>query len=77
VLNLELLQLIFFFKLGNSLSSATQDRHILDKAKYLMRNNMAASIEAVQQLDDIIFQLAVRTEYYKNEFIKLLKDRYL
>lgn len=42
-----------------------------------MRNNMAASIEAVQQLDDIIFQLAVRTEYYKNEFIKLLKDRYL
>lgn len=26
---------------------------------------MVASIEAVQQLDDIIFQLAVRTEYYK------------
>ena len=44
---------------GNSLSSATQDRNILDKAKYLLKNNMAASIEAVQQLDDFIFQLAV------------------
>ena len=44
---------------GNCLSSATQDRSILDKAKYLMHNNMAASIEAIQQLDDIIFQLAV------------------
>lgn len=43
---------------GNSLSSLTQDRDILDKAKYLVRNNMAASIEAVQQLDDIVFQLA-------------------
>jgi len=43
---------------GNSLSSATQDRSVLDKARYLLRNNMAASIEAIQQLDDFMFQLA-------------------
>jgi len=43
---------------GNSLSSATQDRSVLDKARYLLRNNMAASIEAIQQLDDFLFQLA-------------------
>lgn len=49
---------IFLFK-GNSLSSATQDRDVLDKARYLLRNNMAASIEAVHSLDDVVFQLAV------------------
>lgn len=43
---------------GNSLSSATQDRGVLDKARYLLRNNMAASIEAIQQLDNFMFQLA-------------------
>lgn len=52
---------------GNSLSSATQDRDILDKAKYLIRNNMAASIEAVQQLDDIVFQLAVSKKKKKKK----------
>ena len=65
-----------YFSLGNSLSSATQDRHILDKAKYLIRNNMAASIEAVQQLDEIIFQLAVRTDYYIIRFCSYLKFNY-
>ena len=41
------------------MSSATQDRGILDKARYLLRNNMAASIDAIRMLDDVIFQLAV------------------
>ncbi len=45
---------------GNSLSSATQDRDVLDKARYLLQNNMATSAEAIHLLDDFLFQLAVQ-----------------
>ena len=33
---------------------------MLDKARYLLQNNMAASAEAIQLLDDFLFQLAVQ-----------------
>ncbi|XP_076458438.1 DNA polymerase delta subunit 2-like [Babylonia areolata] len=43
---------------GNSLSRATQDRDSLSKAKYLTKKSSAGSVEAMKNLDDIMFQLS-------------------
>ncbi|KAK7113051.1 DNA polymerase delta subunit 2-like [Littorina saxatilis] len=43
---------------GNSLSRSTQDRDSLSKAKYLTKKSSAGSVEAMKNLDDIMFQLS-------------------
>ncbi|KAK3749976.1 hypothetical protein QZH41_008457, partial [Actinostola sp. cb2023] len=43
---------------GNSLSRCTQDKESETKAKYLTRNVVAGSVEAVKELDDFVMQLA-------------------
>ncbi|NXC44781.1 DPOD2 polymerase, partial [Penelope pileata] len=42
---------------GNLLSSCTQSRDSLHKAKYLTKKTQAASVEAVKLLDEILLQL--------------------
>ncbi|XP_061191670.1 DNA polymerase delta subunit 2-like [Saccostrea echinata] len=43
---------------GNSLSSSTQDKDSLQKAKYLSKKSAAGSVEAIKSLDDVFTQLA-------------------
>ncbi|XP_052701812.1 DNA polymerase delta subunit 2-like [Crassostrea angulata] len=43
---------------GNSLSSSTQDKDSLQKAKYLSKKTAAGSVDAVKTLDDVFTQLA-------------------
>ncbi|XP_072029606.1 DNA polymerase delta subunit 2-like [Amphiura filiformis] len=43
---------------GNSLSAETQQKDILNTAKYLTRKTKASTVDAVRGLDDILVQLA-------------------
>lgn len=43
---------------GNSLSQCTQSKDSETKAKYLTRNTVAGSVEAIKSLDDFVLQLA-------------------
>ncbi|CAH1795392.1 unnamed protein product [Owenia fusiformis] len=47
---------------GNSLSSETQDKDSLTKAKYLTTHSAAGSVEAIKSLDDLLVQLAACME---------------
>lgn len=47
---------------GNSLSKDTQTKDSLTKAKYLTRNTVAGSVEAVKCLDDFLVQLAASVD---------------
>ncbi|KAL8585414.1 hypothetical protein ACOMHN_046657 [Nucella lapillus] len=47
---------------GNSLSRSTQDRDSLSKAKYLTKKSSAGSVEAMKNLDDIMYQLSGSVE---------------
>ena len=42
---------------GNSLSSSTQSKDMINKAKYLTKNYVAGSVSAIKQLDDFLLQL--------------------
>ncbi|XP_052262937.1 DNA polymerase delta subunit 2-like isoform X2 [Dreissena polymorpha] len=47
---------------GNSLSKDTQTKDTLTKAKYLTKNTVAGSVEAMKSLDDYLVQLAACTD---------------
>ncbi|KAH3886633.1 hypothetical protein DPMN_010645 [Dreissena polymorpha] len=47
---------------GNSLSKDTQTKDSLTKAKYLTKNIVAGSVEAMKSLDDYLVQLAACTD---------------
>ncbi len=47
---------------GNSLAEATKDRSHLSQAKYLTKDRVAGSVEAVALLDDLLVQLAAGLE---------------
>ncbi|KAJ7386286.1 DNA polymerase delta subunit 2 [Desmophyllum pertusum] len=55
---------------GNALSQCTQTKDSETKAKYLTRNAMAGSVEAMKNLDDFVLQLAacVPVEIMPGEF---------
>lgn len=55
---------------GNSLSQCTQTKESETKAKYLTRNTVAGSVEAIKSLDDFVLQLAacVPVEIMPGEF---------
>lgn len=42
---------------GNSLSSSTQSKDMINKAKYLTKNYVAGSVNAIKLLDDYLLQL--------------------
>ncbi|RNA41262.1 DNA polymerase delta subunit 2, partial [Brachionus plicatilis] len=47
---------------GNSLSSSTQSKDMINKAKYLTKNYVAGSVGAIKQLDDFLLQLISKLE---------------
>jgi len=47
---------------GNSLSSCTQDKDSLSKAKYLSKKTSAGSVDAVKSLDSILMQLVTSVD---------------
>lgn len=47
---------------GNSLSSSTQSKDMINKAKYLTKNYVAGSVSAVKQLDEYLAQLISKME---------------
>ncbi|CAF1120832.1 unnamed protein product [Brachionus calyciflorus] len=47
---------------GNSLSSSTQSKDMINKAKYLTKNYVAGSVGAIRQLDDFLLQLINKLE---------------
>lgn len=47
---------------GNSLSSSTQSKDMINKAKYLTKNYVAGSVGAIKQLDEFLLQLISKLE---------------
>lgn len=45
------------FETGNSLSSTTQSKDMINKAKYLTKNYVVGSVSAIKQLDEMLLQL--------------------
>jgi DNA polymerase delta subunit 2 len=47
---------------GNSLSASTQTKDLLNKAKYLTKNYIVGSVNAIKQLDEYLLQLIGKLE---------------
>ena len=52
---------------GNSLSSSTQSKELLNTAKYLTKNYIVGSVNAIKQLDEYLLQLVNKLEVKANK----------